>query len=53
MSAVSLIALVLLIASFVWAALYREVSATLLAIWAIAVVVVLSGIAPLGGSILR
>lgn len=51
MSIVSLIALVLLITSFVWSAIYREMSAQLLAIWAIAIVVVLSGVASLSGLI--
>jgi hypothetical protein len=37
------IALVFLILSFVWALITREISATLFAIWAIAIVVVFSG----------
>jgi hypothetical protein len=37
------IALVFLIMSFVWALVTREISATLFAIWAIAIVVVFSG----------
>lgn len=36
-------ALVFLILSFVWAVITREVSATLFAVWAIAVIVVFSG----------
>jgi positive regulator of sigma E activity len=37
------IALVFLILSFVWALITREISATLFAVWAIAIVVVFSG----------
>lgn len=37
------VALVFLILSFVWALITREVSATLFAVWAIAVIVVFSG----------
>lgn len=37
------IALVFLILSFVWALITREISSTLFAVWAIAIVVVFSG----------
>jgi hypothetical protein len=40
---VHLFALVFLILSFVWSLVTREVSATLFAIWSIALIVVLAG----------
>jgi len=36
-------ALVFLIMSFVWAVITREISATLFAVWSIAIIVVFSG----------
>jgi len=41
---VHIFALVFLILSFVWALITREISASLFAIWAIALIVVLSGL---------
>jgi hypothetical protein len=40
---VYIVALVFLIISFVWALVTREISSSLFAIWAIAIVVVFSG----------
>jgi hypothetical protein len=40
---VHIFALVFLILSFVWALITREISATLFALWSIALIVVLSG----------